>query len=68
MAKRITLQVDDDLFNGLEAKVPHGFRNHLLAAVLKLIIDAMEGVEPKAILGAVVSGRFKLVEVNDVDD
>lgn len=66
--KRITLQVDDELFEALDTKVPHGFRNHLLEAVLKLIIGAMQGASAKAVIGAIVAGRFKLVEVSDVED
>ncbi|HEY7507006.1 MAG TPA: hypothetical protein VH621_05330 [Nitrososphaera sp.] len=69
--KRITLTVDDELYEQLDRKVPHGFRNHLLNSVLSLLVNAMEGIEPpatKAMLGAVVAGRFKLVEVDALDD
>lgn len=66
--KRITLQVEEDLFDKMTDKLPHGFRNHVLAAVLKLIMDAMDGMDAKAIIGAILAGKFKLVEMEPLDD
>ena len=60
--KRITLQIGDDEFEKLKAKVPHGFRGHLLKALLKLVLDAMEKDSAEAVAGAIISGRFQLVE------
>lgn len=62
--KRITLLVEDELFERLNAGVPHGFRRHLLSAVLKMIMAAISK-HGDAVTGAIVAGKFKLVEDTD---
>jgi len=67
--KRITLQIDESMFYKLKAKVPHGYRTHLIGALLKLVLDAMEDEAiSKVVMGAIIAGRFKLVEMGSENE
>lgn len=58
--KRITLLVPEDLADRLAEHVPHGFRKHLLASMIKLVLDAIEE-DGEMVIGAIMSNNFKLV-------
>lgn len=58
--KRITLLVDAELHERLNNLVPHGFRKHLVGALIKLVLDAVE-TDGNIVIGAVMDGQFKLV-------
>ncbi len=58
--KKITLLVDEALADRLNSLVPHGFRRHLMASMLKLVLDAIE-TDGEIVIGAIMSNGFKLV-------
>lgn len=58
--KRITVQVEPELYTRLNRVVQHGFRRHLMAGLIKLALDAIEE-RGEVMIGALVAGKFKLV-------
>ncbi len=58
--KRITIQVDEKLFNDLNRVVRHGFRRHLIEKLLQLAIESIED-KGDIMIGALISGEYKLV-------
>ncbi len=57
--KRITVQVDEKLFERLQS-VRHGFRGHLVSGLIVLALDAIDR-DGDIMIGALISGRYKLV-------
>lgn len=62
--KRITVLVDDELFDRMNAAVPHGFRRHVVCSVLRLVVDAIEA-DGNIMVGAIMSDQYKLVRDED---
>lgn len=58
--KRITIQVEPELFADLERLVKHGFRRHLLEKLIRLALTSIEE-EGDIMLGALIAGEYKLV-------
>ena len=58
--KRITLLVSEELYERLNASVPHGYRKHLLAAVIDTVLKAIED-DGEMLIGALMARQFKLV-------
>lgn len=58
--KRVTVQVDPELFDELNRVVRHGFRGHLLERLLRMVLDSIER-DGDIMLGALIAGEFKLV-------
>lgn len=57
--KRITVQVDDELFERVQG-VRHGFRGHLMAGLIRVALDAIDR-EGDIMIGALMSGQYRLV-------
>lgn len=58
--KRITIQLDPALFEDLRRVVEHGYRRHILAALIRMAVNAIES-EGDMMIGALMSGKFKVV-------
>lgn len=58
--KRVTVQVEAELFNDLNRVVRHGFRGHLIERLLRMVVDSIER-DGDIMLGALIAGEFKLV-------
>ncbi len=61
--KRITLLVQDDLYERLNELVPHGFRKHLLIGLIHTALDAIEN-NGGMMVGALIAREFKLVRTD----
>lgn len=57
---RLHIVVSDELFDELRDTIQWGLRQHLVAAVLKLLIDAVKQ-DGMMVVGAILSGEYKLV-------
>lgn len=64
--KRISLDIEDELYQDLRAYVPHGFRRHLLAVIIRLAVDAVKD-NGQVMIGALMAGEFKLVKAIRVE-
>lgn len=58
--KRVSIPIEDDLFDALTEHVPHGFRRHLINRLLKLAVNAVKN-DGQIMLGALIAGEYKLV-------
>lgn len=63
---RLHIIVPDDLFYEFKDTVQWGLRQHLVAAVLKLIIEAVKE-DGMMVVGAILSGEYKLVRAEKDD-
>lgn len=60
--KRLHVIVPDEVFDDFRETVQWGLRQHLVAAVLKLIIAAVKE-DGMMVVGAILSGEYKLMRV-----
>ena len=58
--KRITLILEDSLYEDLSSRVPHGYRRHIMAKLIRLALDAIQR-DGDIMIGALMSGEYKLV-------
>lgn len=58
--KRITIQLDPELYKDLKRVVEHGYRRHILASLIRMAVNAVE-TEGEMMIGALMSGKFKVV-------
>lgn len=60
--KRLHIIIPDTLFEEFRETIQWGLRQHLVAAVLKLIIEAVKE-DGMMVVGAILSGEYKLVRM-----
>ncbi len=58
--KRVSIPIEDQLFDDMTEHVPHGFRRHLIARMLALAVNAVKN-DGQIMLGALIAGEYKLV-------
>lgn len=64
MSARVTLLVSDELHGRLARAIPHGFRKHLLEALLDMVVSAVEK-EGQPMIAALITKEFKLVSTRE---
>lgn len=64
MSARITLPIEDALFERLKKAVPHGFRQHLMGALIELAVDAIER-DGEMMTAALITKEYKLVPTRE---
>lgn len=57
---KITTSIDTDLYDRMHTVVSWGLRRHLMGAVAKLLVEAIERDGP-VVIGLVLEGEYKLV-------
>lgn len=57
---RLHIILEEDLFNEWNETIQWGLRQHIVIAVMKMLIAAVQKEGPM-FLGAVMSGKYKLV-------
>jgi metal-responsive CopG/Arc/MetJ family transcriptional regulator len=62
--RRITISIDEELFSELHELVSFGFRNHLVNAILRIVLTAIRQ-RGEAATGAIIAGKFKLVPADE---
>lgn len=62
MTRRITVLIDDDMYERLQTEIRHGFRGPLVAGLLKVALNAVQ-TDGDLMLGALIAGKYKLVPV-----
>ena len=62
---RLHVNVDTETFQQFKTHIQWGLRNVLIVAVLKIIVAAVKR-DGMIVVGAVLSGKYKLVIDNDV--
>lgn len=65
--KRLHIIIPETLFEEFRETIQWGLRQHLVAAVLKLIIEAVK-VDGMMVVGAILSGEYKLVRSEKRND
>lgn len=68
---RITILVDKELAEELQAAIPWGMRQHVVNGILRMVVDAIKKDGSMA-LGALISDRYRLIldyqlEKNDAE-
>lgn len=59
---RITVDLDDDVYEGLQKHVPWGMRKHLINAMLRDALHLMKEHDSSMIMGAITSGEMTMKE------
>ena len=59
--KRISVDLEEELYADLCKYIPHGFRKHVLHVLIKLVVSAIKE-NGNVMIGALMSGDFKLVK------
>ena len=58
--KRITLHIEEAMYNDLQVYIEHGFRQHVVKSVLRAVIGAIKERGP-IVIGALMADQYKLV-------
>lgn len=57
---RITVDLDDDVYDGLQQYVPWGMRRHLINAMLRDALHLMKEHDRNMVMGAIISGDMTM--------
>lgn len=62
--RRVVIKLNQEQFDMLNRRVRYGLRSHLVAAILRLVLDAIER-EGEVVVGVILEGKLKLVRNDD---
>lgn len=58
--KRVTVPLDDAVFDRMNTTIRHGLRSPLMASLLTMALEAVER-DGEMMVGAIMAGQYKLV-------
>jgi hypothetical protein len=58
--KRITVMVDESIYDRLQGEIRYGFRGPIIEGVLTLVLNAVKK-DGEMMVGALIAGQYKLI-------